>query len=278
MELLSLPPELIHNILHFVDWDDILSFISTTKYVTDSILSKSDISRLRRNCRDRLLFWETERRIERGWSVEPNVKRGAWSQHAQRYGQRIMSPWYGARNDPDTLEEIPDTLPAQYDVSAHDKYGRQPRIEGDEYWWWTYSHICALCAAEAGYTMEQVLNSEPRKDTLRAKMKQRNRRSMLASLERRQDRGRKMRASLGIQEPCGLLDIERMKLEDDPFPKFQPAPVLLYRGQALDEEWKAQILNHMNGKTSAAQIQADIDKRRNTMHPSVYRRMDINNQ
>ncbi|KAL1597159.1 hypothetical protein SLS60_008741 [Paraconiothyrium brasiliense] len=344
MELLSLPPELIHGILLFIDWDDILSFISTTKYITDHILSKSDISRLRRNCCDRLLFWETERRIERGWPPEPNVKRGAWFEHAQLYGQRmylwhvsqderlaeipcykclrfrnlemftssmrcggqmvgqtlatrrvcipcgvkigfyygglrlrIMSPWNGARNDPDTLEELSGTLPAQYDASADDDYGRQPRISLDEYWWWTYSHMCALCAAEAGYTMEQVLDSEPRKDTFRAKMKERNRRSMLASLEERQDRGRKIRASLGIPEPCNLLDIESMKLEDDPFPNFQPVPIFQYMGSEPDEESKAEILNHMNGETSAAEIQEDIDKRRKTTHPSLFKGMSMNN-
>ena len=87
--------------------------------------------------------------------------------------------------------------------------------------------MCGICVAEVGYTMEQVLTGASKRDILVPRIKQHYRMSMLASLEKRQQRGRKVRAALGIEEPEDLVDIEALKLKDDPFPNFKPRHALL---------------------------------------------------
>lgn len=321
MPLLSLPSELAYLILTFLDWDDILSFISTTSYINIYILAKSDIARLRRNCAARLLSWETAQREQRNWALEPNPIKGAWYQHVQHYrgrnyrghnyhmdlfcalpdgslssipcytclrfkklstfsssmrcgalmvGQKgasrricipcgvrtgfyyagekfgarysicvqcghLMSPWNGARNNPESLEEVEGSVPERMNVftrptSEPDANSVMLTITDrfDNFWWWRYSHMCAICTDEKGYSVKKFLDAEPKKDVMEARMKEKYKKSMIASLERRREKGRKSRAELGIPESEHRkkdLDIEALKLKDDPFVNFRPVPL-----------------------------------------------------
>lgn len=78
MSLLSLPPELIYHILTFTPWLSILSFLSTTSYLTTNVLSPSDLRLLRRRFVNDLLAWERDRRVERGWPLHPDPPNGPW--------------------------------------------------------------------------------------------------------------------------------------------------------------------------------------------------------
>ncbi|KAF9737270.1 hypothetical protein PMIN07_000880 [Paraphaeosphaeria minitans] len=176
----------------------------------------------------------------------------------------IKSPHSGMRHDPDTLEMLPKSLPRRYNVSADDDYGRSPKIGLEDYWWWTYSHMCAICVGEAGYTMEQVLNAEPRKDALQTRMKERYRLSMLASLAKQRERGRQIRASMGEPEHWSAQSIESMKLDNNPFPNFQPRPFIPnFEAQDYEAGWNQAILDHISGETSRVQIEARKNRRAN---------------
>lgn len=78
MPLLALPPELFHHTLSFLDWDSIISFLCTNRFVTEHIISKSEIALLRRQCRAGLMTWESSEREKRDWPLEPNPRRLVW--------------------------------------------------------------------------------------------------------------------------------------------------------------------------------------------------------
>lgn len=143
----------------------------------------------------------------------------------------VMAPWNGHRfSDDNMLFTVPGRLPEGWEfengVRGVDAEGNVTFSHAEffeDYWWWTYSHMCAPCTVEAGYTRKELLHGKPIADRLVRRMKARHAEKKIASLER----GREIRARRGMPEPERAVDIEALKGMDDPFPNFQPVPFIV---------------------------------------------------